>query len=171
MSLHSCRARSRLVDCHRDGVQVVVEELAFTDFALRSFGDNPWTGVGIGSQSVVGTTAVQITDGAHLAVAVEGGLALFIPWMMLILTAAVTALYVRPRMAPVHRFLALALIVFIVYQFGVASFVNSSIIGKTPFLLFWASFGIMMALARVARADAQSAELQKEPIPAAVITK
>lgn len=129
---------------------------AFTQFALNSFGSNPWTGVGIGSQSVVGTTAVQITDGANLAVAVEGGLALFIPWMLLIVTAGLAAFAARKVVEAEYRFLAYSLVVFIAYQFGAASFVNSAIIGKTPFLLFWAAFGILMGLARASRRNAGS---------------
>lgn len=134
---------------------------AFTEFAIQSFGSNPWTGVGIGSQSVQGTTAVQITDGANLAVAVEGGLALFIPWMLLIVAAAIATLSARRFIAQECRFLAVGLFVFIVYQFGAASFVNSAIIGKTPFLLFWATFGILMALLRVGREEASQAATEQ----------
>ena len=134
---------------------------AFTDFALQSFGSNPWTGVGIGSQSVQGATAVQITDGANLAVAVEGGLALFIPWMLLIAAAVVATLSARRFTAEEYRFLAVGLFVFIVYQFGAASLVNSAIIGKTPFLLFWATFGILMALVRAGREEASQAAAEQ----------
>ena len=126
---------------------------AFLDFALQSFAENPMTGLGIGSQSVATNTSVQITDGANLAVAVEGGFFLFVPWVLLIGSAAVAALRARRLIAPEYRFVAVGLVVFITYQFGVASFVNSAIIGKTPYLLFWGTFGILMALVRVGRTE------------------
>lgn len=135
----------------------------FTDFAVKSFGDNPWTGVGIGSQSAQGITAVQITDGANLAVAVEGGLALFLPWMLLIVATALATLRSRRYLAPEHRFLAVALFIFIAYQFGAASFVNSAIIGKTPFLLFWSTFGILVALSRLGKSERTEGAIKAEP--------
>ena len=124
----------------------------FTRLALESFERNPWVGVGLGSQRQDSSNAGRapvITDGFHLSTLVEGGLFLMLPTVALLVLVALRALAARRHVAPSERWLIVATFVFVTGQISVAGLYNTGFYGKVPNVVFWVTFGAVVALSRL----------------------
>lgn len=128
----------------------------YLDLALQSLNEHPWFGIGLGSQSQESANAVQstvITDGFHLATLVEGGLLLFIPAVLLLLSLLIRLWTAVTRTSPQRRWLPLAGLVYLAGQVFLAGFFNTGFYGKVPNLTFWLLFGAIVAMDRALVGD------------------
>ena len=136
--------------------------------AIDSIALHPWFGIGIGTQSQVSESAASsgaVLDGAAWAILVEGGALLFVTFVLLILSAF-SYVYREMGLDDKHDYLVIGFLIFSLYQFGIAAFINSAYFGKTPFIMYWLVFGLIMA-GRRSRMD-ESAR-GNAPTPTAII--
>lgn len=128
-------------------------------WALLS-GPDRWFGLGLGTQmqgSVYSLHHAVVTDGAALATLLEGGLVLVLAYAMAIACCAVFLVRARRQVAVSDRYFVVGLFVYVVFLFGVSSFVNSAYFGKVLFITLWVMFGLAMAL-RQGRGDVDGVE-------------
>lgn len=126
--------------------------------ALSLFREHPILGLGLGTQdesSIHALTSVVITDGAIWAVLVEGGLILLVPFFILFLSMLTRVIGAMRSEDEEVKSIALALCFYLLLQVGVASWLNSAIFGKVPFILTWVVFGCLVTVSRK-RKDTES---------------
>ena len=121
------------------------------DVAMSSFAQNPWLGLGVGSQNIDSNLASSGTfvavDGVAWAILVEGGLLLAVAYISLVATA-VTAAVRELGHSREQDYLIIGFLTFSLFQFGLSVFINSGYAGKTPFIMYWIFFGLIMAARR-----------------------
>lgn len=131
----------------------------FQEMALDSFHINPLVGTGIGTQSFDSANAQSqqvITDGFWLATIVEGGLVLLVPTVMLFAALLVRLVAASRQVDSNTRYLPLAVLAYLVSQVLAAGFFNTGFYGKTPNVIFWITFGLAAAAARIKTDDSLS---------------
>ncbi|WP_148285552.1 O-antigen ligase family protein [Microbacterium sp. B24] len=121
----------------------------FTQLALQSFGEHPWSGIGLGSQSGA-SDRVIITDGFHLSTLVEGGLFLVVPITALFLLAMIRLVVVWRHSTRADIWMPVGLLLFLASQVFGAGFYNTGFYGKVPNVVFWLAFGAAVAYSRAA---------------------
>jgi hypothetical protein len=118
--------------------------------ALDHFVGSPLVGIGYGTQSSGSTFSVDgsvITDGAHWATLAEGGALLTVAtlgFFAIVLVRLGRVWWKTGDLEAAGRALAAGL--YLVAQFGAASFLNSGFYGKTPFVAFWILAGCALAV-------------------------
>lgn len=128
---------------------------------------NPWLGLGIGTQSQGSNYSAShpvITDGAFIALFVEGGFVLLVTYSIFIAVCFVAIVKTWFIVSSDFKFLVLALGLFFVYQFGFSALINSAYFGKNSFIIFWIVFGLLMAVARISKQQQTPIKSQIESV-------
>jgi hypothetical protein len=122
--------------------------LVQVDIAIKYFASNPFMGVGLATQrsdSQFSTSQPVITDGATWLILAEGGLLAAVPTIVFLLVSA-RALVAAIKVNSSGQWVAAGVLIFAVMQIGVASFLNSAILGKPVVVLLSILFGAALGL-------------------------